>query len=128
MPCKRANRPRCDDLGRERLVRYCARPAIVLERLERLPEGRYSYRTKYARGDRTHRVVTGSGSCQKSSHSSSPYQPNPRRSCTRRCNKVHGAGAAPDRRRGEDHSDSGRHRSMSTHVPLSPMRSDSCRK
>jgi len=32
-----------DDLGRERLVRYCARPAVVLERLERLPDGRYSY-------------------------------------------------------------------------------------
>ena len=48
-----------DDVGRERLVRYCARPAIVLERLEKLPDGRYSYRTKYGRGDRTHRVMTG---------------------------------------------------------------------
>jgi hypothetical protein len=48
-----------DDRGRERLVRYCARPAIVLERLERLPDGRYSYRTKYTRNGRTHRVMTG---------------------------------------------------------------------
>ena len=48
-----------DDRGRERLVRYCARPAIVLERLERLPDARYTYRTKYTRNGRTHRVMTG---------------------------------------------------------------------
>lgn len=48
-----------DDLGRERLVRYCARPAIVIERLQKLPDGRYSYETKYARNGRTHRVMTG---------------------------------------------------------------------
>ena len=47
-----------DDRGRERLVRYCARPAIVLERLEKLSDG-YSYRTKYTRNGRTHRVMTG---------------------------------------------------------------------
>ncbi len=38
----------------------CARPAIALERLEKLADGRYSYRTKYGRGARTHRVMTGS--------------------------------------------------------------------
>ena len=39
-----------DDLGRERLIRYCARPAIALERLTKLADGRFSYRTKYGRG------------------------------------------------------------------------------
>jgi len=48
-----------DDIGRERLIRYCARPAIALERLTKVADGRYSYRTKYGRGDRTHRVMTG---------------------------------------------------------------------
>ena len=36
-----------------------ARPAIALERVERLPDGRYAYRTKYTRNGRTHRVMTG---------------------------------------------------------------------
>jgi hypothetical protein len=31
----------------------------VLERLERLPDGRYAYRTKYTRNGRTHRVMSG---------------------------------------------------------------------
>jgi len=48
-----------DDVGRERLIRYCARPAIALGRLTKVADGRYSYRTKYGRGDRTHRVMTG---------------------------------------------------------------------
>ena len=48
-----------DDEGRERVVRYCARPAIALEHLRRLPDGKYSYRTKYTRQGRTHRVMTG---------------------------------------------------------------------
>ena len=48
-----------DDQGRERVVRYCARPAIALEHLSKLPDGRYSYRTKYARQGRSHRVMTG---------------------------------------------------------------------
>ncbi len=50
-----------DDLGRERLCRYGARPPLSLERLRRLPGGRVSYRLKYVdRGRRgKHRVMTG---------------------------------------------------------------------
>lgn len=48
-----------DDEGRERLVRYGARPAVVLERLQKLPDGRFSYTTKYARNGRSHRIMTG---------------------------------------------------------------------
>ena len=36
-----------DDLGRERLARYGARPPLSLERLRRLPGGRVAYRLKY---------------------------------------------------------------------------------
>jgi hypothetical protein len=39
-----------DDLGRERLCRYGARPPFSLERLRRLPGGRLGYRIKKARG------------------------------------------------------------------------------
>jgi len=50
-----------DDLGRERLARYGARPPLSLERLRRLPGGRVSYRLKYVdRGRRgKHRVMSG---------------------------------------------------------------------
>ena len=49
-----------DDLGRERLARYGARPALALDRLRRLPDGRIAYRVKYARhGAAKHRVMTG---------------------------------------------------------------------
>jgi|CZKU01.1.fsa_nt_gi hypothetical protein len=50
-----------DDLGRERLLRYAARPPLSLERLRRLPGGRVAYRLKYvARGQRgKYRVMTG---------------------------------------------------------------------
>jgi hypothetical protein len=50
-----------DDLGRERLLRYAARPPLSLERLRRLPGGRVGYRLKYvARGRRgKYRVMTG---------------------------------------------------------------------
>jgi len=48
-----------DDEGRERVVRYCARPAIALEHLSKLPDGRFAYKTKYARNGRSHRVMTG---------------------------------------------------------------------
>jgi hypothetical protein len=50
-----------DDLGRERLCRYGARPPLSLERLRRLPGGRVAYRLKYvSRGRRgKHRVMTG---------------------------------------------------------------------
>ncbi len=49
-----------DDLGRERLCRYGARPPLSLERLRRLPGGRVGYRLKYVdRGRRgKHRVMT----------------------------------------------------------------------
>jgi hypothetical protein len=48
-----------DDLGRERLCRYGARPPLSLERLRRLPGGRIAYRLKYvSRGRGKHRVMT----------------------------------------------------------------------
>jgi hypothetical protein len=50
-----------DDLGRERLCRYGARPPLSLERLRRLPGGRVGYRLKYVSRGRKgkHRVMTG---------------------------------------------------------------------
>jgi hypothetical protein len=50
-----------DDLGRERLARYGARPPLSLERLRRLPGGRVAYRLKYVdRGRRgKNRVMIG---------------------------------------------------------------------
>jgi hypothetical protein len=50
-----------DDMGRERLCRYGARPPLSLERLRRLPGGRVAYQLKYVdRGRRAkHRVMTG---------------------------------------------------------------------
>ena len=51
---------RGDDMGRERLVRYGARPPLSLERLRRLPGGRVAYRLKYVtRGRGKFRVMTG---------------------------------------------------------------------
>ncbi len=48
-----------DDLGRERLMRYGARPPLALERLRRLPDGRLAYRIKKFRDGRAkHRVMT----------------------------------------------------------------------
>jgi hypothetical protein len=48
-----------DDLGRERLCRYGARPPLSLERLRRLPGGRIAYRLKYVSGGRgKHRVMS----------------------------------------------------------------------
>jgi hypothetical protein len=48
-----------DDAGREKLVRYAARPALSLQRLRRLPGGRVAYRLKYVgRGRGKHRVMT----------------------------------------------------------------------
>jgi uncharacterized protein YbaR (Trm112 family) len=44
--------------ARERLIRYCARPALSLERLDVLPGGFITYRSKYPlSGGRTHRVM-----------------------------------------------------------------------
>ncbi len=48
-----------DTLGRERLCRYGARPALALDRLRRMRDGRVSYRVKYARRGRSDcRVMT----------------------------------------------------------------------
>lgn len=47
-----------DDAGRERLVRYCARPPFALERFELLRDGRVAYRVKTPRHGRSHRVMT----------------------------------------------------------------------
>jgi len=48
-----------DDPGRERLMRYGARPPLALDRLRRLPDGRIAYRIKKLRGGRAkHRVMT----------------------------------------------------------------------
>ena len=47
-----------DDLGRERLMRYGARPPLALDRLRRLPGGRIAYKIKSARGGRAkYRVI-----------------------------------------------------------------------
>src|SRR6187402_1515674 len=47
-----------DDQGRERLVRYCARPPFALDRIEGLADGRVAYLLKVPRRGRTHRVMT----------------------------------------------------------------------
>jgi hypothetical protein len=50
---------RGDDLGRERLLRYGARPPFAVDRLRRLPDGRIAYRVKYSRRRAAkHRVIT----------------------------------------------------------------------
>ena len=41
-----------DDVGREQLVRYCARPCFALERLRILRNGQVAYRVKVARRGR----------------------------------------------------------------------------
>jgi hypothetical protein len=49
-----------DDVGRERLLRYGARPPLSLERLRRLPGGRVAFRLKYVtRGRSKFRIMTG---------------------------------------------------------------------
>ncbi len=40
---------RDDDEGRERLVRYCARPTFALDRIEPMKDGRVAYRMKTLR-------------------------------------------------------------------------------
>jgi hypothetical protein len=48
-----------DDVGRERLCRYGARPPLALDRLRRLPDGRVAYRIKAQRDGRAkYRVMT----------------------------------------------------------------------
>ena len=46
-----------NDVGRERLMRYCARPSISLERLSRLDDGRVAYRVRHSRRGETHRLM-----------------------------------------------------------------------
>ncbi len=46
-----------DDVARERLVRYCARPPFALERLTLLPDGRVAHRIKQPRRNATHRIL-----------------------------------------------------------------------
>ncbi len=47
-----------DREGRERLLRYCARPPFALERMSRLPDGRVAYALKNPwRSGETHRVM-----------------------------------------------------------------------
>ena len=47
-----------DREGRERLLRYCARAPLSLERLSELPGGRIAYAIKNPRGKQTHRIMT----------------------------------------------------------------------
>jgi hypothetical protein len=48
-----------DDVGRERLMRYGARPPLALDRLRVLPGGRVAYRIKALRDGRSkHRIMT----------------------------------------------------------------------
>ena len=47
-----------DDEGRERLIRYCARPPFALDRIEPLKDGRIAYRMKTPRRGSTHRVMS----------------------------------------------------------------------
>jgi hypothetical protein len=47
-----------DDAGRERLLRYCARPPFAVDRIEELPDGRSAYAVKTPRRGATHRVMT----------------------------------------------------------------------
>jgi Putative transposase len=47
-----------DREGRERLLRYCARPPLSLERLSVLADGRVACRVKNPRGPQTHRVMS----------------------------------------------------------------------
>jgi hypothetical protein len=46
-----------DREGRERLLRYCARAPLSLERLSRLPDGRVAYALRKPWGKQTHRVM-----------------------------------------------------------------------
>lgn len=46
-----------DDVRRERLVRYCARPPLSLDRIEVQRDGRIAFRLKQPRKGRTYRVM-----------------------------------------------------------------------
>jgi hypothetical protein len=43
--------------GRERLIRYCARPPFALERIEEMKDGRISYLMKTPRRGSTRHVM-----------------------------------------------------------------------
>ncbi len=47
-----------DREGRERLLRYCARAPLSLQRLSELPGSRIAYAIKNPRGKQTHRIMT----------------------------------------------------------------------
>jgi hypothetical protein len=47
-----------DREGRERLLRYCARPPLSLERLTVLGDGRIAYAIRKPWGNETHRVMS----------------------------------------------------------------------
>jgi len=47
-----------NDEGRERLIRYCARPPFAIERIEELKDGRIAYLVKTPRRGGTHRVMS----------------------------------------------------------------------
>jgi hypothetical protein len=47
-----------DDVAREKLARYCARPAFALDRLSVLSDGRIAYAIKNPRKGSTHRILT----------------------------------------------------------------------
>jgi hypothetical protein len=53
-----ATRWKCTTGGRERLLRYCARPPLSLERLAVLRDGRVAYELRKPWGGATHRVMT----------------------------------------------------------------------
>lgn len=55
-----------DDVARERLVRYCARPPFALHRLSVLPDGRIAYQLQHPRKNATHRIRSPS-SCWRAS-------------------------------------------------------------
>ncbi|WP_437981641.1 transposase [Sorangium sp. So ce117] len=50
--------PNKTDEGRERLVRYCARPCFAVERLSILRDARVAYQVKYPRRKGTHWMMT----------------------------------------------------------------------
>ena len=46
-----------DRKGRERLVRYCTRPPLAMERLSVLRDGSVAYKLKYGSKRRSHRIM-----------------------------------------------------------------------
>jgi hypothetical protein len=46
-----------NDVGREKIARYCSRPSISLERLSLPDDGRVAYRVRHSRRGETHRIM-----------------------------------------------------------------------